>query len=336
VRVNQAPRRVGGTGSARVSKSVGASCVAALCALWLAACSDREVSDDRALRELERTGFVPVGRMRLESLPAPFDDVAISRPLLADLYEFTWGDWRALASSEPALAPTGELRTTYERAEETWPAQMSQASARGLATVRGMRLPTPTEWMYIASGTSGLRYPWGPRDQLSVANTLELGLLRPAAVGTFESGRGPFGHYDLVGNVWEWVDGSVRGLDPAEDDHAEPDPSRGLCSAMGGSYRQRHRELYVAPRRDEPARVLALLLDQTQVAADIGMRCVVDAETYLCAHAEQWERAGEGEARVTAVGRRFGATAEPFLRTLAEAPEAPRALRWLHAGSLRP
>lgn len=310
------------------------------CTPLLSGCARDEAQDDRALRELERLCFVPVGRLRLEGFPPPLDDSTLARPLLVDLHEFTYGQWRELAGVEPALAPESTaalvVRDGYERGADAMPAALTQRQATALAAARGMRVPTAAEWIYIACGTSGLRYPWGPRDQASVANTLELGLLRPAAVGTFEVGRGPFGNYDLVGNLWEWVDGPVRGVEPEGVEYPAPDLARGLCSAMGGSYRVHRQELYTPAKRDEPAALFALLLDRDAAVEDVGFRAVVDAEEFLRAHAASWLHAPDAEARIRAMGRRFGAPAEPLLRELAQAPAAALGLRWLHEGSLRP
>jgi hypothetical protein len=323
---------------------LAASALALLAALapllTLGACARTEARDDRELRELERLCFAPVGRLRLEGFPPPFDDSTLARPLLVDAHEFTWGQWRELARWDPERAPAATtalvVREGFERGADALPAVLTQREAASVAAGRGMRVPTPAEWIYVACGTSGLRYPWGSRDQASLANTLELGLFRPAAVGTFEGGRGPFGNYDLVGNVWEWVDGAVRGIEPAGVAYPTPELARGLCSAMGGSYRVRRQELYVPAKRDEPAALFALLLDRDAAVEDVGFRAVVDAEEFLRARAASWRHAPAAEARVRAVGRRFGAPAEALLRALADEPGASIALRWLHEGSLRP
>ncbi|MBF0108658.1 MAG: SUMF1/EgtB/PvdO family nonheme iron enzyme [Magnetococcales bacterium] len=65
-------------------------------------------------------------------------------------------------------------------------------------------LPTEAQWEYAARGTDGRRFPWGNDDP-----TLEHACFgqqrdKPALVGQYPAGRGPFGHLDLAGNVWEW------------------------------------------------------------------------------------------------------------------------------------
>lgn len=66
-------------------------------------------------------------------------------------------------------------------------------------------LPSEAQWEYAARGKDGHPYPWGeehPDATRAHFNQGDGG--RPAVVGSYPAGAGPFGTLDQAGNVWEW------------------------------------------------------------------------------------------------------------------------------------
>ena len=105
-------------------------------------------------------------------------------------------------------------------------------SAYAYAKWKKRRLPTRAEWLRAASGNDNRTYPWGTNPEATGIN-LALQLPKNTSIDSYDhmlpvesspTDIGPFQHYDLGGNVSEWI--------------ASPNPA--TPTFIGGNFRDQY------------------------------------------------------------------------------------------------
>lgn len=82
---------------------------------------------------------------------------------------------------------------------------VSQNQAAIVCAKAGKRLPTNQEWLAAALGTPDKESGWGADDCQVASNWGD----QPGFTGSGRNCVSSAGAYDMIGNVWEWVDGTV-------------------------------------------------------------------------------------------------------------------------------
>ena len=136
------------------------------------------------------------------------------RSFLLDEYPVTNRAYRSYIRATGARRPAWLSRPGFDDPDQPV-VGVSYTEALDYARWVGKRLPTECEWVRAARGDDRRPYPWGDTAPVpGLAWTGQRPPGAPALVGEGEraAGVGPFGHRDLIGNVWEWCqDATLRG-----------------------------------------------------------------------------------------------------------------------------
>jgi formylglycine-generating enzyme required for sulfatase activity len=186
---------------------------------------------DATRRTPAPTGCNALRGSRLEAVPGTnWQDAAYGRPA---------------ADDEPVACVTWEDAKAYA----TWLAK---------ETGQPYRLLTEAEWEYVArAGRAKVFYAWGddPKDACREANVLDRSAVKarpdlplkgadcddgfPAVAPVGRLQPNPFGLYDVIGNVWEWVEDCYAMPHPADapvDGSAQVTSGCDRRSVRGGSW----------------------------------------------------------------------------------------------------
>ena len=117
-----------------------------------------------------------------------------------DQYQTTNADYAKYVAATGAPPPIVSGESDHPVTGVTW--DQAQAYCSWLKK----RLPTEAEWEAAGRGAGAdpPPYPWGA-DPTAAGQALSLPDDGTYTVGSLSFNKSPFGVFDMVGNVWEWV-----------------------------------------------------------------------------------------------------------------------------------
>jgi formylglycine-generating enzyme required for sulfatase activity len=183
------------------------------------------------------TGLFAMGSMASEaghqSSEEPQHNVTIANPFAVAKFEVTFAEWDACAAGGECASHIddgGWGRGRQPVINVSWDDTQHYVKWLSRITGKTYRLLTEAEYEYAARAGTQTAYPWGDEIGHSNANCAACGsrwdLAQPAPVGSFAPNR--FGLYDMVGNVWEWVE------DCLHEDYSDAPPVDGSAWMTGG------------------------------------------------------------------------------------------------------
>lgn len=188
------------------------------------------LAEDQAAKPPEGMILIPAGEFMMGSDGGTKDERPMHQVFLnafyinkfevtnAEYYKF----WLADGGENSQHTPSG---FSDEFGEVKWPkvaiskpnypvVGVSWFEAEAYAKWAKRRLPTEAEWEKAARGADARFWPWGNAFDLKIANKTSHANIwngkdqydnSPAPVGSYITGKSPYGIMDMAGNVWEWT-----------------------------------------------------------------------------------------------------------------------------------
>jgi formylglycine-generating enzyme required for sulfatase activity len=141
----------------------------------------------------------------------PQHNVTIAKPFAVAKYELTFAEWDACVAHGdclPHVSDSGWGRGRQPAINVSWHDAQSYVAWLSRITGKEYRLLSEAEYEYAARAGTQTAYPWGDEIGKNNANCGRCGSQwdskQTAPVGSFAANG--FGLYDMVGNVFEWVE----------------------------------------------------------------------------------------------------------------------------------
>lgn len=183
---------------------------------------------------------VPAGSYMMGSSAVyqrPRHRVTIGSPFAVGVYEVTFAEWDACVAGGGCGGrrpdDEGWGRGARPVINVSWEDARSYVRWLSLEAGANYRLLSEAQWEYVARAGTGTRYWWGESVGRNRAHCDGCGSrwddTQTATVGSFAANG--FGLYDVLGNVWEWVE------DCWQDNYADA-PSDGSAWTQGSCRRR--------------------------------------------------------------------------------------------------
>jgi formylglycine-generating enzyme required for sulfatase activity/class 3 adenylate cyclase len=203
---------------------------------------------------------IPAGEFTMGSAEEWRHNVTIGRPFAVAKFDVTFEQWDVCVSVGgcPQVSDRGMGRGTKPVNYVTWDEANQYVAWLSRMTGKPYRLLSESEYEYAARAGAQTIYPWGDEIGNNNANCNGCGSRwdnrETAPVGSFKPNA--FGLYDVVGNVWQWVEDCAGYNKPRLDGAPGKElPGDGECARRtirGGSWRDYPRLLRPSARSQTP------------------------------------------------------------------------------------